>query len=154
MLNWCAYCQQFTGESPQYDDFRITHGLCARCETRKLDLFSASTVGHADFLRGIFDRLFGAGCRNDFETAARIVDEAIAAHCRPVDVLVGMIAPMLFQIGEDWKRGVITVEGEHRFTDRTKACSALPAYCHIGMGFVESRADLDIPHSKLCGHIE
>lgn len=34
----------------------------------------------------------------------------------PVDILVGMIAPMLFQIGEDWKRGVITVEGEHRFT--------------------------------------
>jgi methanogenic corrinoid protein MtbC1 len=116
VLKWCAYCQQFTGESPKYDDFSITHGLCARCATRKLDLFSTGTVDHANFLRGIFDRLFGAGCRNDFEAAARIVDEAIAAHCRPVDILVGMIAPMLFQIGEDWKRGVITVEGEHRFT--------------------------------------
>lgn len=116
MLKWCAYCQQFTGESPEYDDFSITHGLCARCAAGRSDLFSKGTVDHANFLRGIFDRLFGAGCRNDFETAAQIVDEAIAADCRPVDVLVGMIAPMLFQIGEDWKRGVITVEGEHRFT--------------------------------------
>ena len=116
MLKWCAYCQQFTGESPEYDDFSITHGLCARCASGRSDLFSKGTVDHANFLRGIFDRLFGAGCRNDFETAARIVDEAIAADCRPVDILVGMIAPMLFQIGEDWRRGVITVEGEHRFT--------------------------------------
>ena len=54
MLKWCAYCQQFTGESPKYDDFSITHGLCARCATRKLDLFSTGTVDHANFLRGIF----------------------------------------------------------------------------------------------------
>lgn len=116
VLKWCAYCQQFTGESPEYDDFSITHGLCARCAAQKLEVFSAGTVARGNFLRVIFDRLFGAGCRNDLETAARIIDEAIAADCRPVDVLVGMIAPMLFQIGEDWKRGVITVEGEHRFT--------------------------------------
>jgi methanogenic corrinoid protein MtbC1 len=116
VLKWCAYCQQFTGESPEYDDFSITHGLCDGCLSRQPDLFSARTVEHASFLRDIFDRLFAAGRRNDFAAATRIVDEAIEAHCRPVDILVGMIAPMLFQIGEDWKRGVITVEGEHRFT--------------------------------------
>ena len=65
MLKWCAYCQQFTGESPEYDDFSITHGLCGDCASGKLDLFSASTVEQADFLRDIFDRLFAAGRRNE-----------------------------------------------------------------------------------------
>src|SRR5262249_54980869 len=41
---------------------------------------------------------------------------AIAANCRPVDILIGMIAPMLHEIGTGWERGTITVEAEHQFT--------------------------------------
>lgn len=129
MLKWCAYCQQFSGESPEYHDFRITHVLCARCAESKFDLFGASAVEHAAFLRDIFDRLFRAGRRDDFETAADIVEEAVAAHCRPVDVLIGMIAPMLYRIGEDWERGTVTVEDEHRFT----------AFCERVIDLVESK---------------
>jgi len=129
VLKWCSYCQQFKGESPEYDDFSITHGLCKSCASSHVDLFSARTVDQANFLRRIFNKLFEAGRRNDFDSAARIVEEAIAANCRPVDILIGMIAPMLFQIGEDWKRGTITVEDEHRFT----------AFCERVVDLVEGR---------------
>jgi methanogenic corrinoid protein MtbC1 len=44
------------------------------------------------------------------------VDDAIAAGCRPVDILIGMIAPMLHQIGEAWERGTISVKDERQFT--------------------------------------
>jgi len=35
---------------------------------------------------------------------------------RAIDLLIGIIAPLLYQIGEDWKHGAVTVAQEHRFT--------------------------------------
>src|SRR5262249_49261484 len=115
MLKWCAYCQHFMHEIAPYDDFSISHGLCASCETTRTDLFARNEVQRATFLREIFHALFDAGRQEDFETAAGIIEKAIGANCRPVDILIGMISPMLYEIGEEWKRGALSVEGEHRF---------------------------------------
>jgi methanogenic corrinoid protein MtbC1 len=129
MLKWCSYCQQFMREIAPYDDFSITHGLCARCELTCKDPFATNEVERAGFLSGIFHALFEAGRRGDFDAAAQIVDEAIAANCRPVDILIGMISPMLYEIGEEWKRGALSVEAEHRFT----------AFCEDVVVLLESR---------------
>jgi methanogenic corrinoid protein MtbC1 len=104
------------GEIPPYDDFGITHGLCRPCEMEHFDLFEDRALGRSIFLRGIFHQLFDAGRREDMAVAEGIVDAAIAAHCRPVDILIGMIAPMLYEVGEEWKRGALSVASEHRFT--------------------------------------
>lgn len=103
-------------EIAPFDDFRITHGLCFACESAHEDLFANEEIQRALFLQEVFDTLFDAGRRNDLETGSRIIDKAIDENCRPVDILMGMIAPMLFEIGEEWKRGVLSVEAEHRFT--------------------------------------
>jgi methanogenic corrinoid protein MtbC1 len=116
MLKWCSYCQQFMREIAPYDDFSITHGLCASCEIAHEDPFANDVTERANFLREIFQALFDAGRHQDFEAAARIVEKAIAANCRPVDILIGMISPMLYEIGEEWKRGALSVKAEHRFT--------------------------------------
>ena len=116
MLKWCFYCQQFMHEIAPYDDFGITHGLCRSCSSAHVDVFDGSEIQRARFLREVFHALFDAGRRNDFDMAARFVGTAIAANCRPVDILIGMIAPMLYEIGEEWKRGALSVEAEHRFT--------------------------------------
>ncbi len=133
MLKWCAYCQQFLHEIAPYDDFRITHGLCASCETTHTDLFASGEIERAGFLREIFHALFDAGRHEDFETADRVIERAIAANCRPVDILIGMIAPMLYEIGEEWKRGALSVEAEHRFT----------AFSEHVIELVKSRIDAD-----------
>lgn len=93
----------------------ITHGLCAACDAKHHGSFKGRVLTYAQFLRDIFGRLFVAG-RNNIKAAEAVIDEAIAASCRPVDILIGMIAPMLYQIGEDWKTGTLSVEGEHSFT--------------------------------------
>jgi methanogenic corrinoid protein MtbC1 len=116
MLKWCSYCQQFMHEIAPYDDFGVTHGLCATCESSHEDLFSREEIERSLFLQKIFRTLFDAGRNDDFEASCRIVETAIDANCRPVDILMGMIAPMLFEIGEQWKRGALSVEAEHRFT--------------------------------------
>lgn len=115
MLKWCSYCQQFMGEVPEYEDLAISHGICPKCHPRAL-LFTESDFKHAEFLKDVHRQLLIAGRNGDLERAAEIIDNAAKANCRLVDVLIGIIAPMLYQIGEDWKAGILSVEGEHQFT--------------------------------------
>jgi len=128
MLEWCSYCQRFMRESAPYESFALTHGCCAKCMSKHEDLFADQVVAHAHFLRGIFDDLLRAGRQSDVSTGARTIEKAVAANIRPVDILIGMIAPMLYEIGEEWKRGALSVQAEHRFT----------AFCEKITGLVET----------------
>jgi hypothetical protein len=103
-------------ESAPYESFAITHGCCAECVSRHGNLLAGHVVEHARFLRGIFQDLMHAGRHSDFNAGVRTVEKAVAANCRPVDIMIGMIAPMLYQVGEEWKRGTLSVRAEHRFT--------------------------------------
>jgi methanogenic corrinoid protein MtbC1 len=116
MIKWCAWCQEFMHEIAPYDDFSVTHGVCASCNAKHKNLFARDVVARANVLRELFCALFDAGRHEDFDAAACIVENAIAANCKPVDILLGMISPMLYEIGEEWKRGALSVEAEHRFT--------------------------------------
>lgn len=115
MLSWCSYCQQFQGELPPFEQLNITHGLCTNCRIRGIVL-PKSELEHAHKLRDIQRQLMEAGKVGDFGAAGRIVDLAIADQVRPVDILCGLVAPSLYLIGEEWRRGSITVCQEHRFT--------------------------------------
>jgi methanogenic corrinoid protein MtbC1 len=125
MMKWCAWCQQFLHELPPYDNFGITHGLCPACEAAHPEPFAMDVVKRAIVLGDIFEALQSAGQREDVAAATRIVDDAIAANCRPIDILLGMISPMLYEVGEAWKRGALSVEEEHRFTAFSKQIVAL-----------------------------
>jgi methanogenic corrinoid protein MtbC1 len=103
-------------ETAPYDNFTISHGLCPSSASAHKYPFAHDVVERGTTLRILFRALFDAGLNEDFEAATQIVDEAIAANCRPVDILFGMISPMLYEIGEEWKRGALSVEAEHRFT--------------------------------------
>ena len=128
MLEWCSYCQRFMRESAPFENLAITHGCCANCVSQHDNLLAGHAVEHGQFLRGIFQELLDAGRHSDFSGGMRTVEKAIAENCRPVDILIGMIAPMLYEIGEEWKRGALSVEGEHRFT----------AFCGKIIGLVET----------------
>lgn len=115
MLNWCAYCQEFQGERPPYHDLRVTHGICPACALR-FDQFTEDDQQHSMLLKNLYARLWDAGLHSDVETAARIVEEASTQRVRSVDVLLGLMAPMLYEIGAQWERAMISVADEHRFT--------------------------------------
>jgi len=115
MLKWCSYCQQFLGEVPDYEDLVITHGICTGCNPKVRD-FTKSDFARARLLKGVQRKLFDAGRRNDLKAAEKFIEDAVKANIRPFDILIGIIAPMLYQVGEDWKKGILSVEAEHRFT--------------------------------------
>jgi methanogenic corrinoid protein MtbC1 len=136
MLRWCSYCQHFLGETPDYENLRITHGVCASCEPKAL-AFSEENFQLAEFLRDIQHRLYEAGRRNDLTAAEQIIEDAAGANIRSVDILIGIVAPMLYQVGEDWKRGVLSVAGEHRFT----------SFCNEVFNLVASKTRAVMPAS-------
>lgn len=115
MLSWCAYCQQLIDEVPPYEDFSITHGICAECADDEDALFEDDLSGPL-ILKGFQERLFKAGRHADLEELERIIDDCQEINIRYIDILIGLIAPSLYQIGEDWEKGTVTVADEHRFT--------------------------------------
>jgi len=115
MLRWCSYCQEFQGEVPPFRDFRITHGICLRCKAKGAKQLDQE-MEHSLFLKRCQSELMEVGERGDVEAAATIIEMARSSGIRPVEMLIGLIAPLLYIIGEGWERGKVSVAEEHRFT--------------------------------------
>jgi methanogenic corrinoid protein MtbC1 len=115
MIRWCSYCQQFMGERAPFDDFGLTHGICLACKKKNLDL-SEEELSSIHKLRDIQTKLWNAGKTGNANDAPSLIAEAVSANVRHIDILMGLLAPLLKKIGEDWAQGKITVAEEHRFT--------------------------------------
>jgi methanogenic corrinoid protein MtbC1 len=115
MLRWCAYCQEFQGEIAPLNVFTTTHGLCPACEAKGMGQLD-SELANSHRLREIQGLLYEAGKTGDMAAASGIVRRALTAGLRPVDILVGLITPLLYLIGIEWESDLITVADEHRFT--------------------------------------
>ncbi len=117
MIRWCAYCQSFLGESEPFEDYSLTHGVCDEC----LPIFEMEEEAEPlfvriDQLKRFHDALSKAGRAEDLEAALKLIDEAKALGLRSADVLMGLVGPLLCEIGDLWESGIITVKDEHRFT--------------------------------------
>jgi len=115
MLRWCAYCQEFQGEVAPLDVYTTTHGVCEACLAKGMDQLNCE-IGEAHRLRAIQGRLYQAGKTGDLAAAPLIVRFAIAAGLSPVDILVGLVTPLLYRVGDDWKSGRITIAEQQRFS--------------------------------------
>jgi hypothetical protein len=98
MLRWCAYCQEFQGEIAPFNTFTTTHGVCPACEAKGMGRLD-SEIGNSHRLREIQGLLYEAGKTGDMAAASSIVRRALTAGLRPVDILVGLITPLLYLIG-------------------------------------------------------
>lgn len=115
MLRWCSYCQRFLGEAPPYEDLSLTHTICPVCLPGAIS-FTSDDLAHVRVLKGIQERLRTAGQQGDLRAAERIFEDAATNNMHGIDLLAGIIAPMLYQVGDDWKQNIISVADEHRFT--------------------------------------
>ena len=115
MLRWCAYCQGFQGEVAPLDALTTTHGVCAACLSKGMRQLNRE-IPHAHRLRAIQGRLYEAGKTADNDAASSIVHFAIGAGLRPIDILVGLITPLLYRIGNEWEAGQITIADQQRFS--------------------------------------
>jgi methanogenic corrinoid protein MtbC1 len=125
MFRWCSYCQHLMGESAPFDDYRVTHGICESCEGQMECNDPAFPVKGL----GLFQRLFAAARDGDTAASVELAEEALAQGWTPSDVAMGLLQPGLYQIGQLWSEGKVTVADEHQFT----------AWCDRSLGLLESR---------------
>ncbi len=115
VILWCAYCQTFQGEEPPFDDYAMTHGLCAACDAK--DVVADAAAMHALQPLVEFHRRLRARARASDEIRVKdLLDEARGLGVSPVDLLLGLVQPALYEIGDLWARGEVTVATEHRFS--------------------------------------
>lgn len=126
MIRWCSYCQSFLGESPPYDDPSLTHTICEACDARleRREPVLEETA-HA---RSLVNRLMACAEAGDRLGADAILTEARALGLGVDSLLVGLLQPVLYRVGNEWQAARMSVAAEHRFTSWCEhAFSALPA---------------------------
>jgi hypothetical protein len=57
-----------------------------------------------------------AGLSGDLKAVDSVLHDAVEQNVRLIDIFMGLVAPLFYQIGEEWRKGYITVAEEHRFT--------------------------------------
>lgn len=103
------------GETPPLNNYSVTHGICSPCAVQVLEgsYHPTTTVLAAQRL---FQNLFSLRTHSTSELAEVTLSEALKLHVRPSELMLGILQPALYSIGERWERGLVTPAEEHRLT--------------------------------------
>jgi len=113
MIRWCAYCQRYQGEVEPFDDYSMTHGICEACSHS--DAFLHEAPANLAPIQRFFARVADSATAPG-ETASELVREGTALGLDPIDLLLGIVQPVLRLIGDRWARAEATISEEHRIS--------------------------------------
>lgn len=115
MIKWCSYCHHYICECEPWDDFQITHGVCQTCFQLVLDDIPPDPLAMQEIKR--FFRSMQAVARSGTQVEVdQILQESDRLRLPPIDLMLGILQPLLVQIGLLWEAGRVTVAEEHRFS--------------------------------------
>ena len=114
MIKWCSYCLRFVREFEPYQDFEVSHGVCPDCLPKVLTLTSADQTVLLP-LKSFYRALQLSVRSGQVADVATILEDSRRLGIRPIDLMMGVLQPMLAEIGELWAQGKVTVAVEHRF---------------------------------------
>lgn len=115
MFRWCSYCQKYIGTKPPYQDHSLTHGICLDCKsTNKIDDEEAlKSIGP---LREFYKSLVQIGKESALDEIPEALRKAKTLGIQNTDIIMGMMTPLLYEVGCLWENGQFTVADEHRVT--------------------------------------
>jgi len=122
VIRWCAYCQSFLGESKNYDDYSMSHGICQKCSDDPRVL-NKEFIEQQSGVRALYSDMTKAGRNGEYLDAAAILKRAVSIGIKPIDLIYGVLQPSLYEIGELWQANELTVANEHQYT--SFACSLI-----------------------------
>jgi methanogenic corrinoid protein MtbC1 len=115
MIHWCAYCQQYQGETPPFESMEVSHGMCEKCAPIGLD-WTPEQENRIKHLADLNRRFWKAGSTGRVDQLEELANEGIREGIRPIDLLFGLAGPSLVNVGRLWESNSLTVAEEHRFT--------------------------------------
>jgi methanogenic corrinoid protein MtbC1 len=115
MIRWCSYCQKYLGEIDPEADFSITHGICSDCKSNK-HYFSKEKVEAIQPIVKFYQSIKKNLRTEELPRADDVLSQARDLKIQPSDFLVGMIQPLLVQIGLLYEEGKVSMAQEHQFT--------------------------------------
>lgn len=119
MLKWCAYCQHYLGEKPPYESFEMTHSICGKCRTSERHKDSVHIIQIqpiAEFYNEIRDKAVD-GRDIDIE---EVIAESRRLGISSGDMAIGILQPVLNEMGKLFIEGKVTVLKEHAFTQKVE----------------------------------
>jgi len=123
VIKWCAYCLHYICECEPYHEFDITHGVCRDCIPRLLTLTEADQEALKP-LKAFFHALQKGVHEDQVADVTAVLEDSRRLGIRPIDLMMGLLQPMLTEIGELWSRGEVTVALEHRFSAMARSLTA------------------------------
>lgn len=115
MLRWCCYCQTFIGESEPRNDFSISHGICKHCKEQYKS--ASKNINQLKPVKNFFKKLHTNITLSTIPDSKAILDESISLGIKPSDLLMGMMQPMLNELGQLYMEGRVTIQQEHLFSE-------------------------------------
>jgi methanogenic corrinoid protein MtbC1 len=116
VIKWCSYCLHFISECEPWDDYQISHGVCDACFEKVSASNPPDPDGFQD-LRAFFHSLQMVARSGKPIDVGIILEESNRHRILPMDLLLGMLQPLLVEIGKLWASGQVAVATEHRFSD-------------------------------------
>lgn len=119
MIYWCSYCQRFMREAPPFEDLGVSHGICDSCSSNMEDIDEQIETARQirDFLQATTADLFNRRLPSE----ERLLVEARALGIRDADLLIGLLQPVLCEVGRRFESGNISIELEHKISALTES---------------------------------
>jgi methanogenic corrinoid protein MtbC1 len=115
VIKWCAYCQHFQHEAEPFDQYVISHGICPACMPMVPKLGKAEKPRILE-LQQLFQDILALSMDNSRSDLTQVYKRSRRLGLKPLDLMMGMLQPLLVNIGQLWAQGQVTVATEHRFS--------------------------------------
>ena len=115
MYRWCSYCQHYLGEQEPFTDYALTHGICQACVTRGAATDDGA-IARSRELAAFFRTLTDSAVVGDPMTVSQVLATGGTLALRPLDLLIGILQPILHDIGRRWEAGQVSAAFEGRFS--------------------------------------
>ena len=114
MIRWCSYCQSYIGQSPPLNHYTFTHGICATC--LRIGKEGRGSVKANPDIEAFYLALFQKINDGIFADPVEILEHSKSLNISKADLLLGVLHPLLWQIGKSFEEGNLSVEKEHLFS--------------------------------------
>lgn len=115
MIRWCGSCLHFIETCEPYDDFHIVEGVCPPCAAR-VGTKPGKDPGELQRVEAFFNAIQMQARSGAPMDTSRLWVESGRLGITPLDLMYGILQPLLYEIGSLWSLDLIPVATEQHFT--------------------------------------